>query len=107
LIVDDVTIQASGEISIEAGSKIQFDYYSSDLIVYGDFTAVGTEASPVVFTSSKAIPAKGDWGAVTFMGGRRVGSNTAYSSMAAPIIFPPEGYRSCESCRARPWHCRT
>lgn len=69
LIGEDVTVQSSGEITLEAGCTLQFDQFHSDLSIYGAFTAVGSEANPIRFTSSKVGPARGDWGSISFFSG--------------------------------------
>ncbi len=55
LIHDDITVAQDLELTIEAGTVIQFYANSTDLIVQGTLTAVGTAAAPIVFTSL-AIP---------------------------------------------------
>ena len=59
-------------MTIEPGALLRFPAFSDDqgggidasrseLIVEGSLVAEGTEAEPILFTSSSSAPAKGDW----------------------------------------------
>ncbi|MCG8634024.1 MAG: right-handed parallel beta-helix repeat-containing protein, partial [Desulfobacterales bacterium] len=71
-LTGDVTVPEGITLTLSPGTKIQFLAFSDDqgagentsrseLIVNGTLDAQGTQASPIVFTSSSATPDKGDW----------------------------------------------
>ena len=71
-VTGDVTVPSGVTLTIEPGTVVRFLALSDDqsgganssrseLIVEGTLSAVGTAGSPIVFTSSSANPAKGDW----------------------------------------------
>lgn len=63
-IAGKLNIGGNAEVTIEAGTRIEFD--GNSLEVYGaNVIASGTEQAPVVFTSAFAAPGPGDWGCVT------------------------------------------
>ncbi|MBU0962207.1 MAG: right-handed parallel beta-helix repeat-containing protein, partial [Proteobacteria bacterium] len=75
-LTGDVTIPAGMKLTVEPGTTISFQSLSDDqsaggdasrseLIVNGELTAIGTEASPITFTSTAASPARGDWGGIS------------------------------------------
>lgn len=66
LIAEDVEIAPEARIAIAKGNTIQFNFLSSDLIVRGRLDAIGSEALPILFTSSQPVPGKGNWGALVF-----------------------------------------
>jgi len=70
-IGEDVVIQASGEVRVEAGTTLEFESNYSDLYVAGRLDCVGSGAQPIRFTSSRTSPAQGSWGALTFAGGAK------------------------------------
>lgn len=53
------------EVTMGAGLTLQLNGGSVDVFT-GNLIVAGTETAPVVFTSSAAMPAKGDWGCVSF-----------------------------------------
>lgn len=59
------SIRVTSGLGIEAGTRVEFDP-GVDLTVSGTITANGlVETTPIVFTSSRASPAAGDWGGIT------------------------------------------
>ena len=71
-LTGDVIVPSGMSLTIEPGTVIRFTALNDDqgagentsrseLVVEGSLEALGTEASPIVFTSSSANPAKGDW----------------------------------------------
>ena len=75
LITGDVTINAGVTLTITPGVTVFFAASSDDtaggfwtdrseLHVYGTLYAVGTEISPIYFTSNATTPASGDWGSI-------------------------------------------
>jgi hypothetical protein len=58
-----------GTLTIEAGTVIKGDAGSAITVTKdGKLHAVGTAAEPIVFTSSRATPASGDWGGLVLLG---------------------------------------
>ncbi len=58
-----------GTLTIDAGTVIKGDNGSALTITKdGKLNAVGTAAAPIVFTSSQATPASGDWGGLVMAG---------------------------------------
>jgi len=61
-------------LSIEPGTTIKF-YENAQLEIaywgdnYGSFVANGTTAEPIIFTSAKPVPNKGDWKGIKFYEG--------------------------------------
>jgi hypothetical protein len=77
LVTGDVTISSGRRLTIMEGVKVIFlansdsteggeQKYDSELLVEGSISVLGTEAEPVVFTSSEAAPSKGDWGGIKY-----------------------------------------
>jgi len=68
LAVDTLFVPAGRELLIEPGVELRFDLLTDNgrekalpLEVYGKITAVGTEDAPIVFTSGRRYPDRGDW----------------------------------------------
>jgi hypothetical protein len=72
LLTGDVTVPSGLTLTIEPGTSVKFlalnddqgggsNSSRSELIVHGSLVAEGTQDLPIVFTSSAASPAKGDW----------------------------------------------
>jgi hypothetical protein len=73
LLKGNVYVQAPAELTIEAGTVIFGDKVSKGALIINrgaKIHAVGTEASPIVFTSSapKTFRNYGDWGGVVILG---------------------------------------
>jgi parallel beta-helix repeat protein len=64
------SIRTNANVTVNAGVTLSFGS-DTQLYVYAGavFTAVGTATSPVTFTSSKAVPAQGDWDGLSFQNG--------------------------------------
>ncbi|MDB4303941.1 right-handed parallel beta-helix repeat-containing protein, partial [Desulfosarcina sp.] len=54
-------------LTLEPGVELQFNT-NARLRVYGTLVADGEELNPIVFTSSQAVPAAGDWERILFDG---------------------------------------
>ena len=72
-ITSDVIVDEGVTLTIEAGVEVQFDAGTS-LIVDGALVADGTATDSVLFTSSSASPAPGDWVTIRFNNTSDVGS---------------------------------
>jgi hypothetical protein len=64
-VTGNLAFSADAEVTITAGARFEFagssfNLFSANLIVEG------TEADPVVFTSTQASPQAGDWGCIEF-----------------------------------------
>ena len=58
-----------GTLTIDPGTVVKGDHGSALTITKdGKLDAVGTATNPIVFTSSQATPASGDWGGVVMLG---------------------------------------
>ncbi|MCL7489845.1 MAG: right-handed parallel beta-helix repeat-containing protein, partial [Desulfobulbaceae bacterium] len=79
VLTGDVTVPEGMTLTVEPGTTIRFQALADDqsagadasraeLVVAGSFIAIGTEASPITFTSSSTTPAKGDWGGIRMAG---------------------------------------
>lgn len=65
----DLTISSTGDLWIQPGVNVLFGA-GRRMTVQGELTVAGTSAHRVVFKSSKASPAKGDWvGLIVLAGG--------------------------------------
>ncbi|MCP5009068.1 MAG: hypothetical protein GY942_03715, partial [Aestuariibacter sp.] len=71
-LTGDVTVPSGVTLTIDPGAVVSFSALSDDqgggsdsarteLVVEGALSAVGTVSDPIVFTSTSANPAKGDW----------------------------------------------
>lgn len=65
-------------LTIEPGVVVKFDT-SKTLQVDGQLIAIGTSQNKILFTSSKASPAAGDWGEIHF------------SNISTPAVFDSSG----------------
>lgn len=60
-------VQKNANLTVAAGATLAFDSGSRLRISTGAiFNAIGTATAPVVFTSSKTVPAQGDWQGLSF-----------------------------------------
>ena len=66
-VVGDVIVENGTTLTIEPGVTVKFDGLYS-LIVNGTLNATGTSNLPIVFTSNKTTPAKGDWNRIRLHG---------------------------------------
>lgn len=69
ILAHDVVLDTMAEVTIEPGVHIQFQEYSSDLIVRGNLKCEGTDANPITFNSWHSNPPPGRWGALVFENG--------------------------------------
>jgi len=66
--INDVIVDSGVLLTVEPGVEVQFaDGFS--LIVEGSMSAIGTEANPIIFTSSRTSPSPGAWETIQFIGG--------------------------------------
>jgi parallel beta-helix repeat protein len=67
-------------LTIEAGAELRFTgvYY---ILVYGKLLAEGTSGSPILFTSEKTTPARGDWGGIYFYDESDDSSTISYATV--------------------------
>lgn len=70
LFADGASVTENGNVTVNAGVTLAFGS-DAQLYIYAGaiFSAVGTATSPIVFTSSKSVPAKGDWDGLDFQDG--------------------------------------
>jgi len=74
LVEGTLTVPDGGELVIQPGVEILFKLdtiFAEDgridtvelgsIVVYGSITAVGSEATPITFTSARKYPGRGDW----------------------------------------------
>ncbi|MBC8422427.1 MAG: right-handed parallel beta-helix repeat-containing protein, partial [Chloroflexi bacterium] len=65
IVTGSIIVQSGVTLTIEPGTTVKFDSLKA-LTVQGTLVARGSEANPILFTSSAAGPAKGDWGYIYF-----------------------------------------
>jgi parallel beta-helix repeat protein len=66
IVKSNTTFLSYSKLTIEPGVAVRFDgNYSMDF--YGNVETLGTDANPIVFTSNKATPARGDWAGINIM----------------------------------------
>ena len=68
-----------GSLTIQPGTLVKFPANGS-MYVSGTLTAVGTPASPILFTSSLPNPSAGAWGSISFYAGSSA-SRLAYATV--------------------------
>ncbi|OQX09168.1 MAG: hypothetical protein BWK80_47170, partial [Desulfobacteraceae bacterium IS3] len=69
IVIEDVTFSDSAHLTIEPGAEIRFESNTGILVGYGyngSLSAVGTETSPIVFTSNLTSPVPGSWKGIYF-----------------------------------------
>ena len=74
LIEGAVTIAPQATLSIEPGTVVRFRRRSSQLpllLVQGRMVAAGTKETPILFTSTFAVPAAADWQGVMLLGSEK------------------------------------
>lgn len=74
LVEGAVTIAPQATLTIEPGTVLYFrgkEPSAAALVVQGRLAAAGTKESPIVFTSSFAVPAAGDWQGVMLLGSEK------------------------------------
>lgn len=62
-----LTIEPGVTVKFASGAYLTIGYTSSGNNYYGALSAVGTEENPIVFTSTAATPAAGNWKGVRFV----------------------------------------
>jgi len=66
-VINNTYVDAGVTLTIEPGVEVQFaDGFS--LIAQGSLNATGTNADPIIFTSSRATPSLGAWNTIKFEG---------------------------------------
>ncbi|MGI9276709.1 MAG: immunoglobulin-like domain-containing protein [Endozoicomonas sp.] len=68
-LLGPVTVAEGVTVTIQPGTTVLAQDGSSSLDVKGNLHAVGTEESPIVFTSGQDEPLAGDWGGIIFESG--------------------------------------
>lgn len=84
MIDTDIVVNGNATLTIEAGVTLQFDMGVQISIGYlsaARLVAVGTATSPIIFTSSIALPSAGDWSGIVLLSGTTAGTQIAYASM--------------------------
>ena len=64
-VTGTVTVNATKTLTIQAGVTVKFNAGTS-LVVNGILSAVGTSSKKIIFTSSAATPAPGNWSRIDF-----------------------------------------
>ena len=67
-VVGNVTVASGVTLTIEAGVEVKLDS-GKGILVEGALVALGTSGQNIVFTSSQASPAAGDWVYIKFTDG--------------------------------------
>jgi len=83
-IVDSsVTFRSNAWLTIEPGCVVKFEKGHLAFGLYGPsgLTAVGTAAAPVLFTSNRLSPARGDWTGVRFGSTTLSGTRLSYCTV--------------------------
>ena len=79
-----VTVVPAGKtLTIPAGATLRFHGPTTRLVVDGTLTVQGTSGNQVVFTSGKAVPARGDWEGILLRAG--TGSVVEYARLEYAI----------------------
>ena len=65
IVLEDLHVPVGINLTIEAGTNLQFFGSKSSLSIGGSLTAQGTQADPIVFTSGRSTPAFLDWEGVS------------------------------------------
>jgi hypothetical protein len=63
----DLEVPDWGSLVIEPGVELSFKP-ATRMVVHGTLTAIGTAANQILFTSSRLIPARGDWEGIVVNG---------------------------------------
>jgi Right handed beta helix region/FlgD Ig-like domain len=74
-------VSASSTLNVDPGVTLRFPS-GSQLNVAGKLMAVGTQASPIFFTTSSTTPVPGSWRSIFFPSGAVAGSQIAYATMS-------------------------
>ncbi len=102
VLTGDVTVPAGTTLTLSPGTTVRFTALSDDqaggensdrseLIINGSLSAVGTEAQPIIFTSTSTTPQRGDWDGIRYTNTDGTGSltmdwcNTGYSNVGIYI----------------------
>ncbi|MDT8385612.1 MAG: right-handed parallel beta-helix repeat-containing protein [Gammaproteobacteria bacterium] len=65
-ILEEVVVEAGSSLTIPEGATLRFHGANAKLLVDGTLDVAGTVTNPVVFTSAKPTPYKGDWQGIVF-----------------------------------------
>lgn len=100
IIQGDIRLRANYTLTIEPGVEIKFTQYDkipdtqgatmTALIIQGSLNAVGTEESPIIFTSAESSPRIGCWDGIYFIGTTSTSNLMKYCS----IVFAEKGVKS-------------
>jgi flagellar hook assembly protein FlgD len=82
-----ITVAPGGSLTVDPGTTVRLAPPSSLLSLQGTFTAIGTSAAPITFTSNLASPAAGAWGGLFI-------ANSAVSIAYASVRYGGN-YDSC------------
>jgi hypothetical protein len=83
-IQSDINVDSNAILTIEAGVTLYFESSVSLNVGYstaGSLVALGTAASPIVFTSAAAMPSAGDWNNIHFWDNTMGGTKIAYAKL--------------------------
>ena len=75
-----VTVASGATLTLDPGVTVKFGS-NLDMWVNGRLVAVGTQASPITFTSAQASPAAGNWNKIKFATGANPASQLAYATV--------------------------
>ena len=81
-IKDDIRVDGNATLTVEAGATLRFQPDTKIWIGYSTaakIVAVGTAASPIIFTSAATTPGAGDWAGIVFWSNTMNGSTLAYA----------------------------
>jgi parallel beta-helix repeat protein len=63
IVVDDLTVPIGQVLTIQPGVVMKFDYYYY-FYIDGTLSALGSDASPIIFASNETAPTFSDWGGI-------------------------------------------
>lgn len=90
-LVGGVHVKDGVTITIPAGAKITADVNESVAYLLieqgGKIMAEGTAAEPIVFTSGKATPDRGDWGGIIICGKAPINAGTTATAEVGAVIY--------------------
>ena len=86
VVLGDILIKSGASVIVESGSQLEF-LAGSKLVVEGgaNFSVIGEESNPIIFTSGKSTKSAGDWSGI------EVQSNTNVHISNAVIEYADKG----------------